>query len=117
MKKSCNILRLAVGIALLFATSNYTYAQFGGLLNAAKKKAQEKIEKTVDKKVKEQTDPQRNLPKPDADQGDVEFYYASGNRLGLWHPQDSHFRKICPRREWQMGFSELHIQGRRLRSL
>lgn len=37
MKKSSNILRLAVGIALLFATSNYTYAQFGGLLNAAKK--------------------------------------------------------------------------------
>lgn len=95
MKKSSNILRLAVGIALLFATSNYTYAQFGGLLNAAKKKAQEKIEKTVDKKVKEQTDPQRNLPKPDADQGDVEFYYASGNRLGLWHPKTRTFERFA----------------------
>ena len=50
MKKSSYIQRLAVGLALLFATSNYTYAQFGGLLNAAKKKAQE------------QADPQRNLP-------------------------------------------------------
>jgi hypothetical protein len=55
-------------IALLFATSNYTYAQFGGLLNAAKKKAQEKVEKAVDKKAKEQADPQRNLPKSDKPQ-------------------------------------------------
>ena len=62
MKKSSYIQRLAVGLALLFATSNYTYAQFGGLLNAAKKKAHEKVEKAVDKKAKEQADPQRNLP-------------------------------------------------------
>lgn len=71
-------------MAAFIATSGIeAKAQFGGLINAAKKKAAE----TVDKEVKKQKDPAKNLPKADKKEGDVTLYYASGNRLGVWHPQ------------------------------
>jgi hypothetical protein len=79
--------KLIVAFVLMFATSSTAYAQFGGLINAAKKKAAE----AVDKKVKEQTDPQKNLPKAKESEGDVELFYASGNRLGIWHPNTRTF--------------------------
>lgn len=61
-------------------------AQFGSLINAAKK--------AVDKEVKKQKDPAKNQPKADKKAGDVTFFYASGNRLGIWHPQSRSFDRF-----------------------
>ena len=52
------IKRLALACALAFAVSPSAHAQFGGLLKAAKKKAVE----TVEKKVREEIEPQKNEP-------------------------------------------------------
>lgn len=95
MKKSTTIQRFAVAIALLLTTGTYAHAQFGGLINAAKKKAKETVNKTVNETINEQTTPQQNSPKANNSGGDVEFYYESGNRLGVWHPKTRTFERFA----------------------
>ena len=95
MKKSTTTQRFAVAIALLFVTGSYAHAQFGGLLNAAKKKAKDAVTKTVNGAANKQTDPQQNIASVTASDGDVPFYYESGNPLGVWHAKTRTFERYA----------------------
>lgn len=82
--------KIALAVAMIATSGIEAKAQFGSLLSAAKKKAAE----TVDKEVKKQKDPAKNLPKADKKEGDVTFFYVSGNRLGIWHSQTRTFERF-----------------------
>ena len=71
------ILRIMMVVALLTGYCGDANAQFGGLLNAAKKKGQDILNKEAQKTKGNEGDA--------TDEDDVRLYFESNKLLGVWH--------------------------------
>ena len=81
---SSRMMRVFMVVVLALCCSIESNAQFGGLLNAAKRKASN----AINDKVNSQTSKTSSGPV-------VSLYYASGNPMGEWNPQERQYTQIA----------------------
>lgn len=96
---SSRFMRITMAIVLVLGFCNETNAQFGGLLNAAKRKAKEavtnKANDAVNSKVNDAVNNKANDAVSTTVNGNViPLYYASGNPMGEWNPETRQYTQI-----------------------
>lgn len=88
---SSRFMRISMAIVLALGFCNETNAQFGGLLNAAKRKAKE----AVTNKANEVINNKANDAVSTAVNGNIiPLYYTSGNPMGEWNPETRQYTQI-----------------------
>ena len=94
--------RIVMAAAMAFVFCIEGNAQFGGLLNSAKKKAKEKIEKKANDAVDnalggtsvQETATNIATGQTGSSANVVKLYYSSGNPLGEWYPKTRQFKQM-----------------------
>lgn len=90
------IVRIVMATAVLMGCTVSVNAQFGGLLNKAKRTAEQKATNAIYKQT--QSSNQTQSPEQTTttvSEGDkVLLYYASGNPLGEWYPNTREFKQM-----------------------
>ena len=90
------IVRVLMATAVLMGCTVSVNAQFGGLLNKAKKVAEKKVTEAINQQTQspEQAAQTAQTPQTVSEGDKVALYYASGNPMGEWYPKTREFKQM-----------------------
>lgn len=96
---SSRLMRISMVMVLALGFCNDTNAQFGGLLNAAKRKVKEavtnKANDAINNKANDAVNNKANDAVNTAVNGNIiPLYYISGNPMGEWNPETRQYTQI-----------------------
>ena len=88
---SSRLMRISIAIVLALGFCNETNAQFGGLLNAAKRKVKEAVTNNANDAINNKANDVVNT----AVNGNIiPLYYINGNPMGEWNPETRQYTQI-----------------------